>query len=275
MTAPDRADLGPLARGVDVAGLGGAWINTEPAPSTIARVEIQTGIGSLRIRAHPADARGTWTAEADGLYAATPSGREAVAFTAAGDAPEGPVELHANLSKGLLIVSSFRRDPLGPGRARVFAREFFRGMPEPSPSLPDAPRESRASGRSAGGSPWGDTGRPAPSIFRGSWRNTQRDPALLASLTFSAEGGSPSLRAVGVAASGGPDPEPFDAELLSDGPEGAEPSKIRGEFRLRDRNVGLHGWVKQGVLVLAYFVRFPPGDERSNYFDREFFYQYE
>ena len=38
-------------------------------------------------------------------------------------------------------------------------------------------------------------------------------------------------------------------------------------------DVQLHGWVKQGVLVLALFRRFEDAIGKSSYFDREFFYR--
>jgi hypothetical protein len=38
-------------------------------------------------------------------------------------------------------------------------------------------------------------------------------------------------------------------------------------------DVQLHGWVKQGVLVLALFRRFKDAIGESSYFDREFFYR--
>jgi hypothetical protein len=37
--------------------------------------------------------------------------------------------------------------------------------------------------------------------------------------------------------------------------------------------VQLHGWVKQGILVLALFRRFQGAIGESSYFDREFFYR--
>lgn len=49
--------------------------------------------------------------------------------------------------------------------------------------------------------------------------------------------------------------------------------KSRDDVNSMDREVLLHGWVKQGVLVLALFYGFPTGDSRSSYFDREFFYR--
>ena len=38
-------------------------------------------------------------------------------------------------------------------------------------------------------------------------------------------------------------------------------------------DVQLHGWVKQGILVLALFRRFKDAIGASSYFDREFFYR--
>jgi hypothetical protein len=270
--AHGRADHAPGAPALEVAELVGSWVHTEPTPSSIARVSIEPGDGALRILTAGAAPGDRGDAKVDSLHAASPSGREAVAFTAAYEGPDGEVGLHANVSKGLLIVSSFRRHPGGAGRAGVFAREFFRretGSPGPTPVDPLA---SRAGERPAGSAPSGAASPPSVSIFHGSWRNTQRAPALLASLTFSTAGGPLMLRADGRGARGVSDSPTVDAELLVEGPV-AEPSKIRGRCRLGDRDVDLHGWVKQEVLVLAYFVRFPAGDGRSGYFDREFFFR--
>src|SRR5262249_59105106 len=107
----------------------------------------------------------------------------------------------------------------------------------------------------------------------GTWTNAQRPPSLLAALALSPSGGSPSLRADAVEAPGVSAPGAFEVGLLTDGVGTAEPTKVRGSCRLGQRDVHFHGWVKQGVLVLAYFVRFPAGDDRSDYFDREVFYR--
>jgi hypothetical protein len=53
----------------------------------------------------------------------------------------------------------------------------------------------------------------------------------------------------------------------------SEPAKIKARYDLGLLDVLLHGWVKQGVLVLALFRRFKDESVRSNYFDREFFYR--
>jgi hypothetical protein len=55
----------------------------------------------------------------------------------------------------------------------------------------------------------------------------------------------------------------------------SDPARIRAAYDLGAMEVLLHGWVKQGVLVLALFRRFKNGDGGggANYFDREFFYR--
>jgi hypothetical protein len=273
ISARGQSDHAPRARALDVEELIGSWINTEPAPSSIARVSIEPRDGAPRILTSGADPGDRGDARADSLHAGSPSGREAVAFTAAYEGPGGEVGLHANVSKGLLIISSFRRHPAGAGRAGVFAREFFRRDQGSAGQDQRLPLASQGGGRPVE-SPLPGVAEPrAASILHGNWRNTQRAPALLGSLTFSAATDPLMLRADGLGARGVSDSPTFDAELLVDGPGACEPSKIRGRCRLGDRDVDLHGWVKQEVLVLAYFVRFPAGADRSNYFDREFFYR--
>ena len=53
----------------------------------------------------------------------------------------------------------------------------------------------------------------------------------------------------------------------------SEPAKIKASYDLGSMDVQLHGWVKQGVLVLALFRRFKDAVAESSYFDREFFYR--
>jgi hypothetical protein len=273
ISAHGRADHAVGLPAFDVAELLGSWVNTEPTPTSIARASIELSDGAVRILISGINPGDWGDARVDSLHAATPSGREAVAFTAAYEGPGGEVGLHANVSKGLLIISSFRRHPRGTGRAGVFAREFFhRETPSPGPTPVD-PLVSRVGERPVESPAPGVASPPAVSIFHGAWTNTQRAPALLASLAFSTAGDPLILRGDGRGARGVSDSPTMDAELLTDDPGAAEPSKIRGRCRLADRDVDLHGWVKQEVLVLAYFVRFPAGADRSSYFDREFFYR--
>ena len=99
------------------------------------------------------------------LYASSSTGGDAVAFIAERDAGSMPVELHANVSKGLLIVSSFQtRLRLRHGPERRFAREFFRRADPDPPGRRTAPRRSPQCRPLSSSS--------AASTFVGSWRNT-------------------------------------------------------------------------------------------------------
>ena len=53
----------------------------------------------------------------------------------------------------------------------------------------------------------------------------------------------------------------------------SDPARVKALYDLGFNDVLLHGWVKQGVLVLALFRRLKGGSGGSNYFDREFFYR--
>jgi hypothetical protein len=276
--------IGP-ARGTptfDITEVSGSWVNTEATPVAIASAVIESRQGAEYVQTLGTDTDGATDrieAKVDRCYAASLSGCDAVALTALFEGSVGEVELHANVSKGLLIIASVSRRP-GPGKSYgVFAREFFRRMPSTLRRIPDEGAKSRGRGVVSAEKPLSDRHSTAtvilspPSIFLGTWRNTQRNPSVVASVTFSLADNPLILRVVGVGGGGSIDWGKFDVELLTDGLEASEPTKITGRFQLQDRDVRLHGWVKQGVLVLALFYGFPTGDSRSSYFDREFFYR--
>jgi hypothetical protein len=114
---------------------------------------------------------------------------------------------------------------------------------------------------------------PVAANFLGTWRNTQRKPLVIASAAFSRDDEGLRLRVVGAGADA--DWGEVRAESFRDGPGAAEPSKMKARFELHDREVRLHAWVKQGVLVFAIFQRFLKGAGRSDYFDREFLFREE
>jgi hypothetical protein len=256
------------ARRIDPAGLTGAWVNTESSPRGVARVVIERRSDALGIWAVGADDQTHegwgWT-DAEALYAASASGDDAVAFTAAHLVDSMPVALHANVSKGLLIVSSFQtRFDSGNSDAR-FAREFFRKanseMLEPL-KLPG--KQSAA--------------RPVPppssvSTFVGTWRNTNSDGCGIASVTFETTEDGSTMRIFGRDDSGLHDWGTTTVEIYTEVGTASEPAKIKAHYDLGSIDLLLHGWVKQGVLVLALFRRFTDESGKSNYFDREFFYR--
>jgi hypothetical protein len=62
-------------------------------------------------------------------------------------------------------------------------------------------------------------------------------------------------------------------EIFVDNEPATAPEKVLVRQGLLAMEILMHGWIKQGVLVLAIFRRLTEGDRGSNYFDREFFYR--
>jgi hypothetical protein len=268
MPDQDRPTPAHAARRIDSSGLTGVWVNTEDAPRGVARVAIERRPEGLRIGASWADDRThegwRWT-DSEALYAASASSDQAVAFTATFAAEPEPVAMHVNVSKGLLIISSFRPplDPDQPGTR--FAREFFRrdnsasSRPTGPPSKPPLVRP---------------VSHPSPNwTFAGLWRNTNSEEPAIDSVSFAAAGAGRTMRVLARDASGPRDWGTANVESFDEVGAATDPARIKALYELGVMEVLLHGWVKQGVLVLALFRRFKDGSDRSNHFDREFFYR--
>ena len=203
--------------------------------------------------------------ESRALYASSSTGGDAVAFIAERDSDSMPVELQANLSKGLLIVSSFQTRHVSDGRERPFAREFFRRTDPESPGPSGmSPKESAVRPLSSSS---------AASTFGGSWRNTNTTGSGIVSVSFAPtdDGGTMCVR--GRDRTDANDWGTTTVEIYNEIGAVSEPAKIKARYDLGSMDVQLHGWVKQGVLVLALFRRFKDAIGESNYFDREFFYR--
>jgi hypothetical protein len=244
-------------------GLTGAWINTESIPRGVAQLVIErrsdaTGIWALGADDPSREGWG-WT-DAEATYAASAAGGTAVAFTASFQNASMPVELQANVSKGLLIVSSFRI------RDASFAREFFyRIDPGELEAIPVAGQElaARLSAPTS-----------SASSFVGTWGNTNLPQCGIAWVKFEATGNGVTMQVLGIDESGQNDWGRTTVEVYSEpGTTSSEPAKIKARYLVGSTDVQLHGWIKQGVLVLALFRRYQDGSGRSNFFDREFFYR--
>jgi hypothetical protein len=269
MPDPGRPNPTHAARRIDPTCLHGDWINTETSPRALSRILIKERsddaitVQALGVQGGAAE-RAPWL-DSRALYASSATGGAAVAFIAGRDAGPTPLELHANLSKGLLIVSSFRTHLLSAAPERRFAREFFRRsvLEDPGPSSVP-PNESAARPLSSAS---------AASTFGGSWRNTNETGSGIVSVSFAptADGGTLCVR--GRDRSDANDWGTTAAEVYNEIGAASEPAKIKARYDLGSMDVELHGWVKQGVLVLALFRRFRDAPGQASYFDREFFYR--
>ncbi len=122
----------PVDGRIATSDLEGTWVRTDRPSDGIAQAAVNTIDGRLQVRIAVAGDMGLadWgTAPVDAVYAASPEAGAAVAFTATYDRPFMKMFLHANLSKGLLIIASMSR--FADGRRGEFAREFFRKLGGP------------------------------------------------------------------------------------------------------------------------------------------------
>jgi hypothetical protein len=268
MTDPDRPTSTHAARRIDPTGLHGEWINTESSPRALARILIKGQSDAIALRALGVEGGAPeamrWF-ESRSLYASSPTGGDVVAFIAESDSDSMPVELHANMSKGLLIASSFQTRPRSGGSERRFAREFFRRVDSEFPGPADvSAKESIA--------------RPHPSssaasTFGGLWRNTNTTGSGIVSVSFATTDDGGTLCVQGRDRSDANEWGTTTVEIYNEIGAVSEPAKIKARYDLGSMEVQLHGWVKQGVLVLALFRRFKNAIGESSYFDREFFYR--
>jgi hypothetical protein len=261
-----RSTLTHAARRIDPSGLTGAWVNTEPSPRGVARVVIERRPDALGIWALGADDQTHegwgWT-DAEDLYAASVSGTDAVAFTTTYMVKSKPIVLHANVSKGLLIISSFRtRFDSGKSDA-LFAREFFHRTNS------EMQKPLRPPGKQSAARPVATSS--LASAFVGTWRNTNSEGPGIVLVSFAATDDGLRMRIVARDDSGLHDWGTTAVEIYTEVETASDPAKVKASYDLGLMDVLLHGWVKQGVLVLAFFRRFKDASGRSNYFDREFF----
>jgi hypothetical protein len=112
---------------VDVSGLHGAWLNSNPATNGIARMVI-TEVGgklSLQVFAVGPDGPIDWGTTEVAVFAATPSSRVAAGFSCRYDFGFAEATLQGMIMKGLLVLAQFHRFKDDSRRADYFVREYF------------------------------------------------------------------------------------------------------------------------------------------------------
>ncbi|MFT4588897.1 MAG: hypothetical protein ACI9VS_001770 [Candidatus Binatia bacterium] len=109
-------------------------------------------------------------------------------------------------------------------------------------------------------------------LYCGDWLNTDEQSAGVRRVEFrSGENGEALMRVFGAGESGLIDWGQTEIDVLADSVNSNEGAKFRVVFDHEFVEVRMHGWVKLGVLVIAFFNRFKDDSGRTDYFDREFF----
>jgi hypothetical protein len=238
-------------------------------------IDVDAGPVALNVMSIGPDGPCAWGATRAGLLCGSdPSARTAMSFTAHYDFGANQVELQGNLNLGLLVVASFNR--IGADGYDYFAREFYRSGDRTTG--PAAMPWSAAAGRVGGDDPE-ETVRTVPGLsFDGSeifghWWNTNPNSKGIARL--SVDGNARNGAIVRLWGADAPVPTEWgavqaDLFALSSGSRLAK--AFSAHYSADDFTITLQANIKQGVLVVASFIEFD-GDERSNYFRREFYYR--
>jgi hypothetical protein len=120
---PDAIASGPL----DVSGLPGVWLNSNPQTNGIARMVMSEAAGklSLQVFAIGSDGLIDWGAAEISVFGSTPSANVCAGFSCLFDFGFAESFLQGMLMKGLLVLAELRTFKDGSNRANYFVREYF------------------------------------------------------------------------------------------------------------------------------------------------------
>jgi hypothetical protein len=118
-----ETDAGP----VDVSGLLGTWVNSNPETSGIARMVLSEAGGKLSLRVSAVGPEGLidWGAADVSVCSSSPSARDAAGFTCLYDFGFAETRLQAMILKGLIVLAQIHTFKDGSGRVDYFVREYF------------------------------------------------------------------------------------------------------------------------------------------------------
>jgi hypothetical protein len=120
---PDAIASGPL----DVSGLPGVWINSNPQTNGIARMVMTEADGklSLQVFAIGPDGLIDWGAAEVDVFGSTPSSNVGAGFSCRFDFGFAESFLQGMIMKGLLVLAELRTFKDSSNRANYFVREYF------------------------------------------------------------------------------------------------------------------------------------------------------
>ena len=120
---PDAIASGPL----DVSGLPGVWINSNPQTNGIARMVMSEVAGklSLQVYAIGPDSLIDWGVAEVQVFGSTPSSHVCAGFSCRFDFGFAESFLQGMLMKGLLVLAELRTFKDDSNRAGYFVREYF------------------------------------------------------------------------------------------------------------------------------------------------------
>ena len=112
---------------IDASGLVGAWVNSNPDTSGVARMVVSEDDGKLSLRVYAIGPSGLidWGLANISAFASSPTSRVAAGFTSVYDFGFAETRLQAMILKGLVVLAQIHRFKDGSGRVDYFVREYF------------------------------------------------------------------------------------------------------------------------------------------------------
>ena len=124
----DRVEIDAVIGPLDISGLPGTWVNSNPDTNGIARIVMSESAGNLSVQTYAVgpDRLIDWgTAAAVSVFASRPSARVATGFSCSYDFGFVETRLLGMIMKGLLVLAQLHRFKDESGRADYFVREYY------------------------------------------------------------------------------------------------------------------------------------------------------
>ena len=123
----DRVQIDGVEEPLDITGLAGVWINSNPDTNGIARMEFSEVEGKPSVRVDAIGPNGLidWGTAPIKLCAASPASRTTAGFTCTYDFGFAETRLQAMIMKGLIVLAQFHKFKDDSNRMNFFVREYF------------------------------------------------------------------------------------------------------------------------------------------------------
>ena len=124
----DRVEIDAVIGPLDISGLPGTWVNSNPDTNGIARIVMSESAGNLTVQTYAVgpDRLIDWgTAAAVSVFASRPSARVVTGFSCNYDFGFVETTLLGMIMKGLLVLAQLHRFKDESGRANYFVREYY------------------------------------------------------------------------------------------------------------------------------------------------------
>lgn len=112
---------------VDVTGLPGVWLNSNPETNGIARIVMSEANGQLSLQVYAVGPEGLidWGTASVNVFTSSSTSRVASGFTCFYDLGFAETQLQAMILKGLIVLAQIHRFKDESRRVDYFVREYF------------------------------------------------------------------------------------------------------------------------------------------------------